>query len=1103
MMLLVIWTVTALVALTLYMRQLYSRFSRHGVKSFKPVPFFGNIMGILTRREHFSDHIESLYKTFQGERFVGRFEFTQPVIMLTDLDLIKSVTVKDYENFLDHRVAVDSKIDSVFGRNLFSLKGQEWKDMRSTLSPAFTSSKIRLMVPLMIEVGDIMIKSIKTKIKNGGGYIDVDCKDLTTRYANDVIASCAFGLKVDSHTDRSNMFYSTAKKASTFNLWQLFKLFALSAWPTVSKLLRFSLFSKATRHFFWNLVMGTMSEREDKHIFRPDMIQLLMEAKKGQLKHDEKSDLDSNAGFVTVEESSVGRKSTDRVWTDSHLVAQAMLFLIAGFETVSSAMSFAMYELAVNPSVQERLFKEIEEHVVKNKGKFDYSSIQNMKYLDMVISEVLRKWPPVVSFDRLCVRDYNLGKPNNDSSHNYIVRKGEAVITPVWAIHRDPRFYADPEKFDPERFSEQNKHLIKPFTYIPFGLGPRNCIGSRFALCEVKVMLYQLLQHVELSPCEKTCIPAKISPGTFNIGLEGGHWLRLGESDVECLNERSSRECEMAEGPGENVACVSALAWYFSQSMCCAMVMLVVIWLVVLVAAATLFFRKAYFRFSEHGVKTLPPKPFFGNMGGIMIRRQHFTAATANLYNEFPEERFVGWYEFINPIVMLKDIELIKAIGVKDFENFLDHRVVVNENIDPFFGRNLFSLKGQEWKDMRSTLSPAFTSSKIRLMIPFMVEVGDVMIKSLKEKMKNSEAGYIDVDCRDMTTRYANDVIASCAFGLKVDSHSDQNNMFYQMGKVASTFGFAQLLKIIILSSWPTVSKIFRVSLFAQSTKDFFRDLVLNTMNEREARQLIRPDMIHLLMEAKKGKLTHEAKVSHDTDAGFATVEESSVGKTKINRVWSDTDLVAQAVLFFVAGFDTISTAMSFALYELAVHPDVQVRLLQEIKQHDAISGGKLNYDAIQRMTYLDMVVSEVLRKWPPAIGLDRQCLKSYNLGKPNKTSTRDYIVNKGEIVNIPVWPIHRDPNFYPEPEKFDPERFSEQNKHLIKPFTYIPFGVGPRNCIGSRFALCEVKVMLYQLLLHMEVSPCEKTCIPAEIATSTFNIRLKGGDWLRFRSRQ
>ncbi|XP_075973976.1 cytochrome P450 9e2-like [Anticarsia gemmatalis] len=529
--------------------------------------------------------------------------------------------------------------------------------------------------------------------------------------------------------------------------------------------------------------------------------------------------------------------------------------------------------------------------------------------------------------------------------------------------------------------------------------------------------------------------------------------------------------------------------------------LLLVTWMLVIITSVVLYLRQVYSKFDKSGVKYFTPVPFVGNMGRVLFRMDHFVNDLVKLYKAYPEEKFVGRYEFINNLVMIRDLELVKRVTVKDFEYFLDHRSVFSES-NSFFARNIFSLKGQEWKDMRSTLSPAFTSSKIRLMVPFMVEVGDQMMASLMEKIKTSEEGYIDIECKDLTTRYANDVIASCAFGLKVDSLTEEDNTFYSMGRKTTNFGFKQMLIFFTLSNLPTISRLLKLDFMTEDSKVFFKELVMDTMMDREKRHILRPDMIHLLMEAKKGKLSHESNKCKDETAGFATVEESNVGTKKIDRVWTDDDLIAQAVLFLIAGFDTVSTAMTFLLYELALNPEVQDKLAKEIKEFDIKNGGKFDLKSIQDMPYMDMVVSELLRLWPPAMFLERLCNKDYNLGKAHKDAPQDFVVRKNTGIMIPVYPIHRDPQYFPDPDKFDPERFSEQNKHNIKPFAYMPFGLGPRNCIGSRFALCEVKVMIYQILLHLELSPCERTCIPAELSKDSINIRLKGGHWLRFRVR-
>ncbi|XP_047994965.1 cytochrome P450 9e2-like [Leguminivora glycinivorella] len=530
--------------------------------------------------------------------------------------------------------------------------------------------------------------------------------------------------------------------------------------------------------------------------------------------------------------------------------------------------------------------------------------------------------------------------------------------------------------------------------------------------------------------------------------------------------------------------------------------MFLYIWIPALVAAIYLYCRQIYSRFSKYGVKNLKPVPFLGNMSSVILRTKSFVDVVDELYAEFPEERFVGNFEFIKPVIFIRDIELIKKVTVKDFEYFLDHRTFVSEDIDPLFGRNLFSLKGQEWKDMRSTLSPAFTSLKMKHMLPFIVEVGNQMVISLDRQLKESKRGYIDIETKDLATYYANDVIASCAFGLKVDSHLEPGNQFYKMGYKASNFTFIAILKFFGYSSFPWLMKLIKVNLFSEDVTNFFQHLVLNTMKDREVHNILRPDMIHLLMEAKKGQLVHEEKNGNDAGAGFATVQESDVGKKTIDRAWSDIDLIAQAVLFFIAGFETVSTAMTFLLYELALNPDVQDRLAEEVREHGKKSGGKFDYNSIQNMVYMDMVVSESLRLWPPAVATDRVCTKDYNLGRPNDKSTQDFILKKGEGLNVPIVAIHRDPKYFKNPLKFDPERFSEENKHTIQPFTYMPFGLGPRNCIGSRFALCEVKVMAYQLVQRYELLPCERTTIPCELAKDNFNLRIKGGHWLRLKPR-
>uniref|UniRef100_A0A2H1W0C8 unspecific monooxygenase n=1 Tax=Spodoptera frugiperda TaxID=7108 RepID=A0A2H1W0C8_SPOFR len=119
---------------------------------------------------------------------------------------------------------------------------------------------------------------------------------------------------------------------------------------------------------------------------------------------------------------------------------------------------------------------------------------------------------------------------------------------------------------------------------------------------------------------------------------------------------------------------------------------ILLVWLVVLVAVVLLYFRKLYSTFSRHGVKHIEPVPIFGNMHTIIFRTEHINDVFTSLYDKFPEERFVGRYEFNKEVIFVRDLELIKKIAVKDFEHFIDHRFILG-NSESYFSRNLLSLK--------------------------------------------------------------------------------------------------------------------------------------------------------------------------------------------------------------------------------------------------------------------------------------------------------------------------------------------------------------------------------------------------------------------------
>lgn len=384
--------------------------------------------------------------------------------------------MKDFDYFEDHRSFTGEDPENLFANSLLLLKGQKWRDMRSTLSPAFTGSKMRQMFELVSECADEMINHLQDRAK-AGETIDFEMKDLFSRYTNDVIASCAFGIKVNSLKNPNNEFFEAGKKFMKFTEpLEMIKFLITWKFPKTSKALGLDFMDSSVSKFFRSMVVETMDEREKNNIFRPDMINIMMQLRKGTVSVQPAAEEVNGAGdgFATTEESSIGKSVVKRNWTDSQLTAQCFIFFLAGFETNSTLLMTAAYELMANQDIQQRLYDEIKAVHESRQGKrIDYDTLQKMKYMDQVISETLRKFPPGAQLDRLCVKDYNF----DDGSLKFTVKKGTTVFIPVYGIHHDPKYYADPERFDPERFSDENKGNIVPGSYMPFGAGPRNCIG--------------------------------------------------------------------------------------------------------------------------------------------------------------------------------------------------------------------------------------------------------------------------------------------------------------------------------------------------------------------------------------------------------------------------------------------------------------------------------------------------------------------------------------------------------------------------------------------------------------------------------------------------
>ncbi|KAL0100764.1 hypothetical protein PUN28_019266 [Cardiocondyla obscurior] len=484
------------------------------------------------------------------------------------------------------------------------------------------------------------------------------------------------------------------------------------------------------------------------------------------------------------------------------------------------------------------------------------------------------------------------------------------------------------------------------------------------------------------------------------------------------------------------------------------------------------YFFKDLNYFKKHGIPYKTPLPILGNMGRTVVRLESMAEIVRGLYNLNPEAKYVGFFDMTVPVVMIRDPELIKSVTLKHFDSFHDHRSFVDETQDPLFGKNLFSIRGEKWRQFRSLLSPAFTSSKMKSMFKLMSSCGADFASYLAQLPPDQRV----MEMKEVFTRYTNDVIATCAFGVSVDSMKDPKNEFYVYGREATTFNTTALIKMYIFRSLPWLARMINLKFIRQQIADFFRNLVESTIKARDENGIVRPDMLQLMMESRN----KEGKAELTID-----------------------DMVAQAFVFFFGGFDSTSTVMCFVSHEMAVNKDMQEKLQKEIDQVLEDTNGEAPYEAINAMEYLEGVVNEALRLYPVAIAMDRLCEKDFEL-PPALPGLEPLTIKKGQGIWIPIYALHRDPIYFKNPEKFDPERFcGEQKKASLNCGVYLPFGLGPRMCIGNRFALLETKVLLFHLLARCNLRVSEKTPIPLKLSKDGFNMKAEGGFWLKVEPRE
>lgn len=456
---------------------------------------------------------------------------------------------------------------------------------------------------------------------------------------------------------------------------------------------------------------------------------------------------------------------------------------------------------------------------------------------------------------------------------------------------------------------------------------------------------------------------------------------------------------------------------------------------------------------SRRGFQQTEPKFLIGDAGPLILLKSSLGETIANFYHKNKQHKVFGIYMFYRPILVINDLMVAQDIMIKDFNNFHDRPMPVDEENDPL-SAHLFSVAGQKWRDLRVKFTPTFTSGKLKGMFPIIRSCGQTLEDYL---IKNKKTGVDVFEFRDLMARFNTNIISSVAFGIENDCINEPDHIFRRMGAKFFATSVKNGLRSMISFIGPKLLHKLKIKVLDQDVEDFMLSIVKQTVEYREKNNVTRNDFMQLMIQLK-----NQGFVS--VDKGEEQSEEAkNVNVKKLNM----NQLAAQAFVFFIAGFETSSSTMSFCLFELAKNPDLQRKVQDEIDRVYKKAGAEgVTYDMLAELKYLECCVDETLRKYPIIPVHFRTAARDY------KINGTDLTIPEGSSVFIPVFGIQRDREIYEDPLKFKPERFlnSSNGGGKGKGLIYSPFGDGPRNCIGMRLGKVTTKIGIAVILSKFNI---------------------------------
>ncbi|XP_069704237.1 cytochrome P450 4C1-like isoform X2 [Periplaneta americana] len=371
----------------------------------------------------------------------------------------------------------------------------------------------------------------------------------------------------------------------------------------------------------------------------------------------------------------------------------------------------------------------------------------------------------------------------------------------------------------------------------------------------------------------------------------------------------------------------------------------------------------------------------------------------------------------------------------------------VYEFLIPWMGTGLLSSTGEKWRVHRKIITPTFHFKILEKYLDVFNKNGQILVERLASHASDQE----EFDISSYITSFTLDVITESAMGVSVNAQKDDSSEYAK-----SVRGMSHVIMIRNFSPWQHSDLIFNLSPLGKLSRKCLT--VIHGMTD----YVINKRKKEIMQDMKERKCESGEDIVFGAKRRLAFLDLLLLSSLEDNKL-TDEEIRDEVNTFIFEGHDTTSSGISFALWVLAKYQDVQEKVVQELHTILGDSDREMEFSDLQEMKYLEQVIKETMRIYPSVPIYARSLKEDVTLG--------DYTLPAGSNIYMNALSAHMNPEYFPDPEKFDPDRFLPENCVGRYPYSYIPFSAGPRNCIGQKFAILEMKSTLCKLMKNYKVS--------------------------------